>query len=208
MSSSVNRPYNIAMTILPPLVQFACLLALVFAAVFVLWRGRHQRASIIRNAEEEERRRQARRERREERRVRREQSIAEAQQARSRGDRRPVVLVVDDSRTYVETVRKALEDRQYRVVLAAHGKDAWATLQDLRPDIIVSDIEMPYMDGLALLRMVRSDMELANLPVILMSANAAAMVEAGKQDGVSGLLAKPFDDRDLVEQIRFLLQED
>lgn len=194
---------------LPPSLVLVLLLGvgLLAAAVFAFLFFRRRRAEARAMAAETAERRAARAARRDARRQSREQDIADAQKARQRGDRRPVVLVVDDSRTVVESIRKSLEDRQYRVVIAGHGRDAWATLQDLKPDIVVSDIEMPHLDGLALLRMIRSDMELANLPVILMSANAAAMVEAGKQEGVSGLLAKPFEDRDLIGQIKFLLQE-
>jgi chemosensory pili system protein ChpA (sensor histidine kinase/response regulator) len=182
-------------------------LLVLLAGVFVFVRFHSRRRRARQQALESAQRRAERQARRQARRQSREQAVVDAQKARLRGDRRPVVLVVDDSHTVVESIRKSLEDRQYRVVAAPHGREAWATLQDLRPDIVVSDIEMPYVDGLALLRLIRSDMQLANLPVILMSANAAAMVEAGKQEGVSGLLAKPFEDRDLVGQIRFLLQE-
>ncbi len=179
---------------------------LVAAGIWFFFHNQKKKKILALENEEIERRKR-RETRRANRKKNREEAIAEAHKARKRGDRRPVVLVVDDSSTIIGSIKKTLEERQYRVVVAANGRDAWSALQDLKPDIVVSDIEMPLMDGLTLLRMIRLDIDLANLPVILMSANAAAMVEAGKQDGVSGLLAKPFDDRDLIGQIRFLLQE-
>lgn len=179
---------------------------LIAAGIWFFFHNQKKKKVLALENEEIERRKR-RETRRENRKKNREEAIAEAHQARKRGDRRPVVLVVDDSSTIIGSIKKSLEERQYRVVVAANGREAWSALQDLKPDIVVSDIEMPVMDGLTLLRMIRLDIDLANLPVILMSANASAMVQAGKQDGVSGLLAKPFDDRDLIGQIRFLLQE-
>lgn len=127
--------------------------------------------------------------------------------ARAQGDRRAVVLVVDDSSTVLEAARAALSERGYRVVVASNGREAWSTMQDARPDIMVSDIDMPALDGFGLLRLVRSDLQLANLPVILMTGDAGRLLEAGKLSDISGILSKPFADRDLVDQVRFLLQE-
>ena len=182
-------------------------LLLLIGLLFLWLRSKNRKKAERVREEEYTQRRASKQARREARRKSRERDIQEAQQARKRGDRRPVVLVVDDSSTVIEAIRRALEDKQYRVVTARHGREAWGALQDLKPDIVVSDIEMPVLDGLGLLRQIRSDIELANLPVILMTANAKALLEAGKHNGVSGVLAKPFEDRDLIGQIRFLLQE-
>lgn len=133
--------------------------------------------------------------------------LARITTARAKGDRRAVVLVVDDSDTVLEAAKSALADRGYRVVLASNGREAWSTMQDTRPDIMVSDIDMPALDGFGLLRLVRSDLQLANLPVILMTGDANRLLEAGKLADISGILSKPFADRDLVDQVRFLLQE-
>jgi CheY-like chemotaxis protein len=184
----------------------AVVLALALAYAYYL-RTSRKKVAKLRAAEYAERR--ARKHaRRDARRQSRDKQIQEAAAARHRGDRRPIVLVADDSSTVLETIRKALEDRQYRVVLANHGREAWSAMQDFRPDIVVSDIDMPFLDGFGLLRMIRSDLDLADMPVILMTANASSMLEANKLAGVSGVLAKPFEDRDLVDQIRFLLQEE
>lgn len=152
--------------------------------------------------------RQAKRQKkREDRHKVRQAEVSAVRSARANGDRRPVILVVDDSPTALEATRRTLEENRYRVVTATHGKDAWSALQDLHPDLILTDIEMPHLDGFGLLRMVRADLALADIPVVFMTANPVHHIRAGKQDGISGFLMKPYNEEDLVEQLQYILQE-
>ena len=137
----------------------------------------------------------------------RQEEVSAVQNARANGDRRPVVLVVDDSPTALEAARRLLEDHRYRVVTATHGKDAWSALQDLHPDLILTDIEMPHLDGFGLLRMVRADLALADVPVVFMTANPVHHIRAGKQNGINGFVMKPYKEEDLIGQLQYLLQE-
>ena len=137
----------------------------------------------------------------------RQSEVSAVQNARANGDRRPGVLVVDDSPTALEAARRLLEDHRYRVVTATHGKDAWAALQDLHPDLILTDIEMPHLDGFGLLRMVRADLALADVPVVFMTANPVHHIRAGKQTGINGFVVKPYREEDLIGQLQYLLQE-
>ena len=137
----------------------------------------------------------------------RKQEVSAVQSARANGDRRPVILVVDDSSTALESTRRMLESNRYRVVTATHGRDAWSALQDLHPDLILTDIEMPHLDGFGLLRMVRADLALADVPVVLVTANPAHHIRAGKQQGIDGFLVKPYEEADLIGQLHYLLQE-
>lgn len=123
--------------------------------------------------------------------------------------RRPLILLVDDSETILKATSGLLEDRQYRVITAENGKKAWSMLQDShqRPDAVITDIDMPMMNGFHLLRLIRSDLVLSDLPVILMTGKAYYHVQAGREQGSSGLLSKPFKSDDLYEQLRFVLQE-
>lgn len=132
--------------------------------------------------------------------------VVQIEHARFEGDVRPVVMVVDDSMTWLETMRRILEDRQFRVVSAVNGREAWTSLQKIRPNLIVSDIDMPYMDGFDLLRLIRSDVTLADIPVILVTADAPSLLRARDMKGVDGLLSKPFNDDHLIGSIAHLLQ--
>lgn len=131
-----------------------------------------------------------------------------------RTKRRPVVLVVDDSQTVLNVARKALDAQEYRVVTAENGRDAWLVMQDDQPDLIVSDIEMPKVNGFQLLKMVREDMELSEVPVMLITSHLYYDVKMSQKAGANGFLAKPtgpdqmnvWADQ-LVEQVRYLLPD-
>lgn len=117
------------------------------------------------------------------------------------------VLLVEDSSTARLQMRKILERWNFRVTTASNGREAWAEMKRFKPDIVVSDIDMPEMTGLELLELIRSDLVLVDVPVILITGSAELHLKAGKKAGINGLLAKPFDEKTLVEQIRYILQE-
>ena len=80
------------------------------------------------------------------------------------------VLVVDDSMTTRSLEQGILEAAGYEVATAVDGNDAWRQLQERGADLVVSDIEMPNMDGLTLCRLIRASATLANLPVVLVTS--------------------------------------
>lgn len=85
------------------------------------------------------------------------------------GERRQRVLVVDDSLTVRELQRKLLEQNGYVVEVAVDGMDGWNALRGGRFDLVVSDIDMPRMDGIELVRRIRQDSALSSLPVMILS---------------------------------------
>lgn len=101
-----------------------------------------------------------------------------------------VVLVVDDEPSLRDLVQFSLEGAGYRVVTAPDGAAALALLAASRPDVIVSDVMMPVLDGRALCRAVKADPALAAIPVILTSAAGAAAVRDAPCDF---FIPKPFD---------------
>ena len=80
------------------------------------------------------------------------------------------ILIVEDSPTQAEELRYILEKKDYRVSLAANGKEALNFLQSRMPDIVVTDILMPEMDGYELCKRIRADEKLKELPVILVTS--------------------------------------
>ena len=117
------------------------------------------------------------------------------------------ILLVDDSPTALQALRKTLERWNYRVVTAQNGRQAWAELNRSRPDLVISDIDMPEMSGIELLQLMRKDLVLVDIPVLLITASPRHHLLASQQAGVNGLLAKPFEDRALIDQVRYILQE-
>ena len=122
-------------------------------------------------------------------------------------ERRPVILVVDDSKSALVHAQRILETRAYRVVVAENGHVAWGLLQDQKPDLVISDIDMPKLDGFGLLRLIREDLRLADLPVMLMTGHLYLHVQAHQHEGFDSLLPKPYRPEDLLDQVKFLLQE-
>src|SRR5690606_24084690 len=96
-----------------------------------------------------------------------------------------LVLLVEDSPTMLLTLRKILERWNYKVITASDGRQAWTQLQKNKPDLVVSDIDMPYLNGLELLQLIRNDILFMNIPVILITGNATMHFQATQQAGVN-----------------------
>lgn len=122
-------------------------------------------------------------------------------------ENRPLILVVDDSKTALLNIQRVLYTQPYRVVVAEDGRQAWGLLQDESPALIISDIDMPFMTGLDLLKLVRSDLRLMETPFILMTSNLYKYLQASKAAGYDSLLSKPYRPEDLVEQVRHFLED-
>ncbi len=117
------------------------------------------------------------------------------------------VLVVDDSPTMRGMIRRALLAGGYRVVSATDGIDALRQLQDTTVHLILTDINMPRMDGLALIRAVRQHGGLARTPILALTTEGETdMKAAGKAAGATGWIVKPFDPAQLCETIGMVIR--
>ncbi len=115
----------------------------------------------------------------------------------------PLVLVVEDDPVIIELLAVNFELDGYEVRRAADGASALASARERRPDVIVSDVMMPVMSGLDLVRAVLADPDLAAIPVLLLSAKAQADdVRAGLDTGAVDYVTKPFDPLDLIDRVR------
>ncbi|OWQ87716.1 hypothetical protein CDN99_17650 [Roseateles aquatilis] len=112
----------------------------------------------------------------------------------------PLVMVVDDSLTVRRVTQRLLEREGYRVLLAKDGLDAMERLAgDELPTVVLSDIEMPRMDGFDLVRNLRADTRLAVLPVIMITSRIAQKHrDYAQQLGVDHYLGKPYDEEHLL----------
>jgi chemosensory pili system protein ChpA (sensor histidine kinase/response regulator) len=111
----------------------------------------------------------------------------------------PLVLVVDDSLTVRRVTQRLLEREGYRVAVAKDGIDALEKLADERPAVLLSDIEMPRMDGFDLVRNLRADARLADLPVVMITSRIAQKHrDVAATLGVDHYLGKPYSEDELL----------
>src|SRR5882757_6496239 len=118
------------------------------------------------------------------------------------GHDRPSVLVVNDIADQLELMNSALCKAGYSVCTAEDGREAFDVAKRERPDLIVSDVTMPNVDGIQLCRLIRQDAELSAKPILLVSAlrtDTASVIEA-LEAGADEYLELPFDDARLVAQ--------
>jgi signal transduction histidine kinase/ligand-binding sensor domain-containing protein/DNA-binding response OmpR family regulator len=126
--------------------------------------------------------------------------------APEKDDARPLILVVEDNAGICDYIRESLSD-SYRVAIAHNGKEGLAEALHRVPDIIISDIMMPVMDGIALCKAVKNDMVTSHIPVILLTAKSSTESrKEGYDVGADSYIVKPFNRDLLVSRIRNILQ--
>jgi signal transduction histidine kinase/CheY-like chemotaxis protein/AraC-like DNA-binding protein/sugar lactone lactonase YvrE len=121
-------------------------------------------------------------------------------------DRRPVILLVDDDPEILELLRDFLQS-EYTLLFAENGVEALRQVQHARPDLIVSDIMMPEMDGIELCMKLRENFDTSHLPLILLTAKAEIEDRiTGLKAGADSYIPKPFHPDHLKVRIEKLLQ--
>ncbi|EGG99368.1 Signal transduction histidine kinase CheA [gamma proteobacterium IMCC2047] len=112
------------------------------------------------------------------------------------------VMVVDDSVTVRKVASRLLERHGMEVILAKDGVEAMTKLQEVVPNIMLLDIEMPRMDGFELASLVRHDEALKDMPIIMISSRTGDKHQArAREIGVNKFMGKPFQEPDLLEGI-------
>ncbi len=121
-----------------------------------------------------------------------------------------LVLVVDDERDIVEIVCELLQGAGYQTTVAYDGRQALEKIAHRQPDLIVTDIKMPLVDGLQILEHVRADPSLASIPVIILTATQVMREarERFRKLGIYGWIAKPFEPEELLATVEQALGEE
>ncbi len=118
----------------------------------------------------------------------------------------PRVLVVDDDPQVLRLMRVNLELEGYDVVSAPDGEEALDAVLNERPDVVVCDVMMPGMDGLTVLRNLRSNPRTSKIPFVVVSAKAQRSdVKAALDMGADRYITKPFDPQELLDAVEHLL---
>lgn len=116
------------------------------------------------------------------------------------------IFVVEDSLTQKERLKHALEQHGYRVQAACNGVEALALLSEHKPDLIISDVAMPEMDGYQLAERIKANERLKDIPLILLTSLADPHdIVRGLLSGADNFITKPYDDAYLLSRVQYIL---
>ena len=116
------------------------------------------------------------------------------------------ILAVDDSASMRQIVSFTLENAGYAVVEAVDGQDAWEKSASRGFDLVLTDQNMPRLDGLGLIRKLRGHPNFKSTPILIVTIESSEQLKlAGRGAGATGWLVKPFDPAKLITVIRKLL---
>lgn len=116
------------------------------------------------------------------------------------------VLVVDDSVSMRQMVSFTLREGGFEVIEAEHGKDALEKLAGVMVDLIITDLNMPVMDGITFIQNVRKQPTMKSKPILMLTTEGlATKKEQGKAAGATGWIVKPFDPNKLLQTLAKVL---
>ena len=118
-----------------------------------------------------------------------------------------LVMVADDSKVVRVKTGRLLAQHRYRVAYAIDGLDAARQMQACVPDVVITDVEMPGMDGFELTRHVRQDPRTAHIPIIMITAADDKHRDDAQRAGVTVLLGKPYPEDELIGHIRLAMEQ-
>ena len=120
---------------------------------------------------------------------------------------KPNVLVVDDSPELLEMFAFSLALAGFEVRQAADGLKALDSINERKPDVVITDLMMPEMDGLTLIKQLRTTAALADLPILVLSAGSEVYLDEAQLAGATKVIPKPIDPAVLWDEVWQLLPE-
>ena len=119
------------------------------------------------------------------------------------------ILLCDDEIHILRAAEFKLKKAGYDVQIASDGQEAWEAIQQQKPDILITDCQMPRMDGLGLVHKVRENPATADLPIFMLTAKGFELShdELAEKWNVMAVIAKPFSPRELLQKVNAVLQE-
>lgn len=113
------------------------------------------------------------------------------------------ILVVDDSVSIRQSVRFILEQSGYTVHEAADGAEGLKSLGEHKVDLVITDVNMPNMDGMTMVKKIRETDGIKFVPILVLTTESqGSVIEEGKKAGATGWIVKPFNDEKLIETIK------
>ncbi|MEQ8788103.1 MAG: response regulator [Pirellulaceae bacterium] len=119
------------------------------------------------------------------------------------------LLLCDDEPHILRAAEFKFKRAGFEVLTACDGEEGWRHIQENRPDLVVTDCQMPRLDGVSLVKRVREHDELADLPIIMLTAKGFELSKAELcgEYGVVAVLAKPFSPRELLQMVERTLAQ-
>lgn len=118
------------------------------------------------------------------------------------------ILFIEDEPDLITLIKTRLEANDFEVVTAADGEEGLKKVYEERPSLVLLDVIMPKMDGFEVCRRLKSDPEVAGIPVVIITASGVRDVEKKSfEAGAQGFIRKPFEPTDLLWKIKNLTQE-
>ncbi|MCT4554344.1 MAG: response regulator [Pelagimonas sp.] len=115
------------------------------------------------------------------------------------------VLAIDDSRTIRNLLRVSLEGAGFEFHSAEDGQEGVEVFPDVDPDIVITDINMPRMDGFGVINALRSGPNRTNVPILVLTTESSDDLKSrARSAGATGWIVKPFDDASLVGVLKRL----
>jgi len=123
------------------------------------------------------------------------------------GDNNPILLIVEDNEDVIRYLMTILAD-DYAVTAAADGAEGFDMATQIIPDLIITDVMMPVMDGIQMLDLLKNDPRTSHIPVVILTARAdvASRVD-GLARGADAYIAKPFDRDELMAELKMLIKQ-
>ena len=116
------------------------------------------------------------------------------------------ILIVDDSSTYVNFLKRVLEKHGHQISIASHGEEGVEKAKELLPDLVIMDIVMPGLNGFKATRRITHDSKTESIPVLIVSTKEMESDRTwGLLQGAKAFLVKPVKEEELLETIKTLL---
>jgi DNA-binding response OmpR family regulator len=116
------------------------------------------------------------------------------------------VLLADDDAHITFIVARKLDTAGFTVFIAADGEEALEMAREVRPDLIVTDLQMPHMSGLEMCKALRQDPATADIPAIMLTARGYVLEDSQMaQTGIKRVMSKPFSAREVLAEIGEIL---
>ncbi len=111
------------------------------------------------------------------------------------------ILLIDDEPEITEMLKFRLESYQYQIITATNGDEGLQLAEKEKPDLVISDVMMPKMDGYTFVREMKSRASTRNIPIIVLTAKPG-MKDLFAMEGISDYLIKPYKPEELVQKVR------
>ena len=119
------------------------------------------------------------------------------------------ILLCDDEIHILRAAEFKLKRAGYDVRIAGDGQEAWELIEQRKPDMLITDCQMPRLDGLGLVKRLRANPNMQDIPVLMLTAKGfeLSQQELAEQWQVKGLISKPFSPRELLATVKEILGE-